>query len=582
MKPEERTAVYVPSLKKGLGTGHLRRGLRFVQEYGENAFLWLPPEKEAINYQTLLENPEPDIRPRIINSPGIPEADLIITDLFQTDSDLFYKLCAEAPVIGIDEGGNMRSRFAFLIDTLPSLCKSRSSITDCAFNHHGLATPGKGSGGKGILVSFGGEDPKDLGRRTAVYLAENFPDQKITVIVPADKPLSPYRSVGHSNIELMAPVENLALEMRKYTSIITSFGLTAMEAAFSSVPCLLINPSPYHQKLAEKAGFEGFLWKKPDRDKFAELILTPGKFINKKFAAGSPRRVSEFIKKAESRGYHLCPVCMNPGKTLIRTEKRRYARCPCCGLVFMFSLNEKGEEYSESYFDSEYRKQYGRTYLEDFSKIEEMGRRRLEVILKTAKGRKGSLLDIGCAYGPFLKAAKDKGYDVEGCDLSGAAVSYVKNRLKIPAWKSPGSVPDLKNRKWSVISMWYVIEHMEDLDSLLKTLNPALEPGGIFAFSTPSCSGISGKRSLRKFLINGPKDHFTVWNPNTARKILKKYGFAIKKTVISGHHPERFGFPGCGRGAGFKFFMFLSKLFKLGDTFEIYACRQKQTGGAEY
>jgi len=50
------------------------------------------------------------------------------------------------------------------------------------------------------------------------------------------------------------------------------------------------------------------------------------------------------------------------------------------------------------------------------------------------------LLDIGCAYGPFLAAAKDGGFDPLGLDPAGEAVDYVKKTLGIPALR--GFFPD--------------------------------------------------------------------------------------------------------------------------------------------
>lgn len=569
MKREKGITVYIPSIKKGRGTGHLRRGLKFLEEYGNNGYLWLPDENESVNYQELFKNLNKELINRIISNGKFPAADLIITDLFRTERKLLQMLASIAPVVGIDEGGSMRSQFSFLIDTLPNLHGSAANITDYGFNHHGYQPLKNIPDGKCILASFGGEDPAGLTEKTSALLNDIQSDKKITVIAPQKY------NFPESSVEIRGPVENLALEMRKYSGVITSFGLTAMEAAFSGIPCLTINPSAYHQKLAEKAGFEGSVRTGKTRENINRFLAQPEYFINRKISFIRPSSLSGFIKNADFRGYHLCPVCRSSGAAIVRTEKRRYARCLSCGLIFMFSFNEKGEDYSESYFDSEYKNQYGRTYLEDFKKIEQMGRRRLEIIRKIRGNSAGALLDIGCAYGPFLKAARDFVFDVSGCDVSLPAVNYVKKELGIPAWQSCGSVPDLKNRKWSVISMWYVIEHLEDLDAVLKKLVSGLESGGVFAFSSPSCTGISSRRSLKEFLGNGPKDHFTVWSPASAKKILKKYGFSIRKTVVTGHHPERFGIPGCRKGAGYRIFMFFSKLFKLGDTFEIYACRHK-------
>jgi 2-polyprenyl-3-methyl-5-hydroxy-6-metoxy-1,4-benzoquinol methylase len=126
--------------------------------------------------------------------------------------------------------------------------------------------------------------------------------------------------------------------------------------------------------------------------------------------------------------------------------------------------------------------------------------------------------------------------------------------------------------------MWYVIEHFKDLDSVLKKISEITKKGGIFAFSTPSGEGVSMKTDPKKFYLNSPMDHYTIWEPSKAAKILKKYGFEVLKIVSTGHHPERFPEikkTDAKKGSFlWKIIDLKSRQMKLGDTFEIY-CRKK-------
>jgi hypothetical protein len=83
---------------------------------------------------------------------------------------------------------------------------------------------------------------------------------------------------------------------------------------------------------------------------------------------------------------------------------------------------------------------------------------------------------------------------------------------------------------------------------------------------------------MNTFLKNSPPDHFTVWSPRTCKKILEQYGFRIYKIVVTGHHPERFPFwgrflrPG-KKGPLYRLLFLISRIFRLGDTFEVYSCK---------
>ncbi|MDR1839262.1 MAG: class I SAM-dependent methyltransferase [Treponema sp.] len=209
-----------------------------------------------------------------------------------------------------------------------------------------------------------------------------------------------------------------------------------------------------------------------------------------------------------------------------------------------------------------------------------MAKRRLAVIKKIYKPQNTqkpqSLLDIGCAYGPFLAAASEEGFSPFGIDPAQDAVRYVQKELGIPA--SCGFFPDCgfpSSPPYDAITLWYVIEHFKDCAPVLAEIRKVLKDGGILAFSTPSFSGISGRASLRRFLSASPQDHFTVWSPKTCKKALALTGFKVKKTVISGHHPERF--PLLGKfaknknGVLYILLLAISRIFGLGDTFEVYA-----------
>jgi len=85
---------------------------------------------------------------------------------------------------------------------------------------------------------------------------------------------------------------------------------------------------------------------------------------------------------------------------------------------------------------------------------------------------------------------------------------------------------------------------------------------------------------MRRFLENSPGDHFTIWSPRMVRKALGLAGFNVKKIIVSGHHPERF--PLFGKFAKNKksplywLLLAVSKIFSLGDTFEVYAALLQQ------
>jgi 2-polyprenyl-3-methyl-5-hydroxy-6-metoxy-1,4-benzoquinol methylase len=251
--------------------------------------------------------------------------------------------------------------------------------------------------------------------------------------------------------------------------------------------------------------------------------------------------------------------------------------------------SQRRAPYTRDYFFEEYRRQYGKTYLDDWPDLLRLAEGRIALIEELAGevlGRREglSLLDVGCAYGPFLAAAKARGHEPYGLDAVPEAARYVREELGIPAIAGDfidPAVAESFGGPFDALSMWYVIEHFEDLDAALLNAAALVRPGGIFALSTPSGEGVSARSSWRDFCEKSPEDHFTVWEPSRVRPILRAYGFTLEKTRVTGHHPERFplyrrlfGDRGGLVGGLLKSVLRCwSRLFHLGDTFEIYARR---------
>ena len=284
-----------------------------------------------------------------------------------------------------------------------------------------------------------------------------------------------------------------------------------------------------------------------------------------------------------------CPVCTPPRQSggqagdavthaaTIRFAARTYFRCPDTGLLFALPFHPRRAAYEQAYFTAEYRAQYGRTYLEDFANIARAGRERLKHIRALVRPP-CMLLDVGCAYGPFLSVASETGYRVTGVDLSSDAVAYVRSALGIQAVQGDFTAMDLDSlRELSprCITMWYVVEHFPRVGEALRRANALLPLGGVLALSTPNGSGLSARRCRRAFLDSSPPDHYSVWSPAAARRVLARFGFAALRVRITGHHPERSRLleplpRAAGRAA--------SRLLRLGDTFEVYAVKVSAPG----
>ena len=575
--------VLVPSVIKGHGTGHLRRCLQAA--VGNNFFVYIPNDKTLDGTEKLISEYEEVgfSRAQIINQ--LPDETLpanYVTDCFELSEDLLLKLKNRKTLIAVDEGSNFSDSADFLLDIIPSYNLSRvANKTDS-----GLITKPENRKNSSaeksilkILVCLGGEDPAGLTVPSAISISKVFPNAKITAILNSETESMP------QNVWFTKPIKNLREKLYEYDVVVTHYGLTAFEAAYAGCGVVLLPTTELHKKLAEKYNF-AYISDTTFSSSAIKAAFNSKNLYPELSVSSENSNLTQEIKKISKGTKLLCPVCGKvhdkPDQIVSRNEKRTYRRCQSCGIVYISYTLEEEKQYHKAYFFDDYKKQYGKTYEEDFESIKKQGIRRVEVIKSiTGQIEDKNILDIGCAYGPFLSAAADQNMNPFGTDISDEAIEYVQNELKYPAVTSAYPSINVEQEfgisQFDVVTMWYVIEHFKDLDSVLRKTCKIVKTGGIFAFSTPSGEGISAKSDKHLFYTISPSDHYSVWEPSKAASILNTYGFKIEKIVSTGHHPERFPFiKNCGAKPGslkWKITDKISHAKKLGDTMEIY-CRK--------
>ncbi|MDR0557864.1 MAG: methyltransferase domain-containing protein [Treponema sp.] len=621
MKP----ILIVPSYKEGGGGGHLARCTALAEEL------------RSLGRETRLYAPDAPL--------AVPEGGFafIVLDRFRTSLADFLTWRRLAPVAGIDEGGPCRNYADFLIDLLPNLEKTPPNIrkpgllrfpaTRRPSWEESRADGAERSGRKPlrVLITFGAEDAAGLAIPAAAALAAKSGLEATVVFGALNRSAQPHAqmqkdALRKKNVVVLEYIPNLSERLAEYDLVVTHFGLTAFESLYARVPVALASPTAYHEKLARNAGFftVGRGKKGVRRLKKLNLAGEPLAALRRQCreiaerygvapaAPSTAPSVGESLAHAlNSIAIHAadCPICGGAMNGAAGTKRfspasarfydRTYRACPVCGITYMSRSSPPPIEYAKDYFFDFYKKQYGKTYIEDFPNLVQSGRKRLSHIVSVMKTRtvspadceKPHVLDIGCAYGPFLVAAREEGFAPTGIEAAEDAASYVKNELGMPCFHVcfPLSHDNalFSDGQFDVISLWYALEHFENTSAALTAINKLLKKGGVLAFSTPSFEGVSAKgmpkaRCARAaFLEKSPPDHYTVWSPSKTRGILRKFGFDLKKLVITGHHPERFpllgklviGKNGVRRGAAYRALLTASRLFGLGDTFEAYAVK---------
>ncbi len=191
----------------------------------------------------------------------------------------------------------------------------------------------------------------------------------------------------------------------------------------------------------------------------------------------------------------VCPLCGGDrGHALVGKifpGGQRLLGCEHCGLVRLFSETPFRPDYWEDdgagvnvYEDSRLRAELRRRYA-----------RYLTVIDADRTGT-GALLDAGCGIGNFLMAARDAGWCVAGVEVSAKAAAIARRvglDVEISALEDSRQPPGA----FDVVTLWDLIEHVEDPVGALRAVHDKLRPGGTVFLETPN-EGFWGRSLLRR------------------------------------------------------------------------------------
>lgn len=144
--------------------------------------------------------------------------------------------------------------------------------------------------------------------------------------------------------------------------------------------------------------------------------------------------------------------------------------------------------------------------------------------LETFAAAPGKLLDIGAGDGTFIAQAAGRGWECIGLDPA----AREDPELRSPGAGSfvliQGTLKDLDpTQRFDAITMWDVIEHLDDPEDVLNTAVPFLKDLGILIVETGNYQSVDR-------IVSGPDwwaymaDHRWYFAPPTVRQLLKKFG----------------------------------------------------------
>jgi 2-polyprenyl-3-methyl-5-hydroxy-6-metoxy-1,4-benzoquinol methylase len=234
---------------------------------------------------------------------------------------------------------------------------------------------------------------------------------------------------------------------------------------------------------------------------------------------------------SQRAGPAQCIACEAPGPSwLFSKQSRDIWRCTSCGLEMQHPIPSL--DALSSLYEKEYAQGFGVDYLKEADLNALRARLRYRQLAPACKA--GRWLDVGCASGEFVAAARAGGQDAQGIDLSTIAVARgVERGLPLRAMR----LEELdSHERFDTITGFDVIEHVTDPALLLASIRDRLVPGGTVALTTPNLASWTRRVLGRKWLFYLPDIHLFYFDPRSFAKLLKRSGLELVRVSTCYKH----------------------------------------------
>ncbi|MDR1583651.1 MAG: class I SAM-dependent methyltransferase [Prevotellaceae bacterium] len=140
------------------------------------------------------------------------------------------------------------------------------------------------------------------------------------------------------------------------------------------------------------------------------------------------------------------------------------------------------------------------------------------------------LLDIGCGTGHFLSICKKDGWHVEGVEINEGARSRTETRTGQLIYSSTDAL-EVSGKKFDVITLWHVFEHLHDINVSFAQLKRLLKPTGLLILALPNHTCADAAHYGEYWAAYDVPRHLSHFSPLSMRLLVKKHQMKLDTIV---------------------------------------------------
>ena len=137
------------------------------------------------------------------------------------------------------------------------------------------------------------------------------------------------------------------------------------------------------------------------------------------------------------------------------------------------------------------------------------------------------VLDIGAGTGDFLSTCKKDGWNTFGVEPNKEARAISKNKNV----KTFNDISLVKENNFDVITLWHVLEHVENLLEYIEVLKNKLKPNGTLIIAVPNYKSFDAKHYKEFWAAFDVPRHLWHFSQNSIKKLFSRVSMKVEKTI---------------------------------------------------
>ena len=212
---------------------------------------------------------------------------------------------------------------------------------------------------------------------------------------------------------------------------------------------------------------------------------------------------------------HLCRICDNNIGQVFTANSFTWFRCRTCRSTQKLLTRQQYQDLNPTYDPGDFLDSYDLETIEAFIDVQAATKVLADAITRYLVGTPPSdsppsFLDVGCGMGRYLIAAQRLGFDVIGFEPSVNHARVAAQHFHLPVITDYFSADRVAGKKFDLMILSHVIEHIYDPKSFIHELVSLLKPGGVLIVITPNNESLLARAVGKAWPMLKPIDHVSL------------------------------------------------------------------------